>query len=188
MRSAPLMLAATAMILSGCGQQNAGGSDGSTSSAPIMRAPGSWKNSITLGEFTVPGAPPEAKKMMQGMLQSAAAIQVCVTPEYAAKVSVADQLAQGPGAKDCTYTTKDISGGKINVVAVCKSGDGKSISLNIAGTASEKKTAALVSVSDTATGGKEMKMAMQIDSEWTGECKPGQPELKAPTAPPVVAN
>jgi Protein of unknown function (DUF3617) len=182
MRLSLIFMAATILTLPACNKQPSQNGD----SEMISRAPGSWKNAITLSEFTVKGAPPEARQMMQGMMQQAAATEVCITPEYAAKVNVADQLAQGPGARNCTYQTKELSGGKINVVAVCKGNDGKEVNLVMSGTVSPKRTTAQVSVSDVTSGGKDMNMTMQVTSEWTGECKPGQPSLPVPSGAAVA--
>jgi hypothetical protein len=175
MRLSLTLAAASALFLAGCSQAGPGGSD-----APITRAAGSWKNSITINELVAPGAPPEAKQMMQSMMQAAAAVEVCITPEYTKKVTVADELANGPTARDCNFSKKDISGGNLTVEGVCKGNDGKQVSMAMNGTVSEKKTSANITVTDTATSGKEMKMAMTVVSEWTGECKPGQPNLPVP--------
>jgi Protein of unknown function (DUF3617) len=160
------------LALSGCG---GGDKSVAASSGPVKRAAGSWKNEMSITKFEVPGAPPEAKQMMEGMMKMASAIEVCLTPEQAAKDDVAAEMAKGGAAKDCQFSKKEVSGGVINVEGVCKDPSGQQVNLKVAGTAEPKKTDASIVVSgnDAKLGGA-MNMEMKVSSSWTGPCKPGQ--------------
>lgn len=165
-----------ALALAGCSKsETGGGSDGK----PVKREAGSWKNSITIDKFDMPGAPPEAKTMMQGMMQAASAVELCLSPEAAAKEDLAAAMAKGQSGKDCTYSKKDVTGGDIAVEGTCKDSTGQEVNLSITGKAEPKKTDMLINVKGKAPNGQNMDMTMHAVSEWTGACKPGQMPMTA---------
>jgi Protein of unknown function (DUF3617) len=169
MRSAILGIVAVGLSLSGCGSKEA-------ASGVVKRDAGSWKSEISINKFELPGAPPEAKQMMEGMMKMASAVEVCLTPEQAAKDDIATDMANGQAAKDCQFSKKNVSGGTIDVEGICKNGRGETVNMKIAGTVESKKTDALISVSGKSPmGAGQMNMEMKVVSTWTGACKPGQP-------------
>ncbi len=163
-------LVALGVLLAGCS------SDKGPGAAPVdgKRQAGSWKNTITLEEFAVAGAPPEMKTMMQGMMTAASKEEVCLTADQASKENLAESLAKSQASKDCTFPTKDMSGGKVNVVALCKDQSGKTLNLKMVGTSTPTTTNVKTEMTGQAPTGGEMKMVMSIASERTGDCKPGQ--------------
>ncbi len=164
----PLILG---LALSACGKS---GTATPGKDEVVKREAGSWKSDISIAKFEVPGAPPEMKKMMEGMMQAASAVELCLTPEQAAKEDMAGAMAKNNGAKDCTFAKKEITGGKIAIDAVCKDQQGQSVNMKMTGTTDPKKTQALVAVSGKTPTGADMNMEMNMTSTWTGACKPGQ--------------
>jgi Protein of unknown function (DUF3617) len=172
-----MRLALLAPVLLGLSLTACGKSDTAASAKKgevVKRDAGSWKSDITIGKFEVPGAPPEMKKMMEGMMKQASAIELCLTPDQAAKEDMAGAMAKNNGAKDCTFAKKEITGGTIAIDAVCKDPQGQSVNLKMAGTNEAKKTQALVTVGGKTPTGANMTMEMNMSSVWTGACKAGQ--------------
>ncbi len=162
-----------ALALTGCSKSESGGN------APVKREAGSWKNKITIDKFDLPGAPPEAKTMMEGMMQAASAVELCLSPEAAAKEDLAAEMSKGQAGKDCTFSKKDVNGGTIAVEGVCKDAMGQQVQLSLTGNAEPKKTDMVINIKGKGPGGQDMTMAMHAVSEWTGACKPGQPPMTA---------
>ncbi len=171
MRTALITPLILGLALSACGKSETAvvGKDG-----VVKREAGSWKSDISIAKFEVPGAPPEMKQMMEGMMKSASAVELCLTADQAAKEDMAGAMAKNNGAKDCTFSKKEITGGKIAIDAVCKDARGQSVNMKMAGTTEPKKTQALVTVAGKAPTGGDMTMEMNMTSTWTGACKPGQ--------------
>ena len=173
MRILTFSLLATGLALSGCGSKE-NGAGASSSGGSTQREAGSWKSSVTLEKFEMPGAPPEMKKMMQTMMSAAGATELCLTKEAAAKDDIASSLAKSQARDDCMFTKKDVSGGKLNVAGTCKDKAGQSITMAIAGTVSGTKTDVRMDISGSAPAGGTMNMVMNVKSERTGDCTPGQ--------------
>ena len=173
MRILTLTLIATGLALSGCGEK-AGGGGSILSDGPTQRQAGSWKSSVTLEKFEVPGAPPEMKAMMQKMMTAAGTQELCLSKEAAAKDDIAASLAKSQARDDCTFTKKEVRGGRLNVAGTCKDKAGETITMAIAGSVAATKTDVNMDISGSAPTGGTMTMVMNVKSERTGECKTGQ--------------
>ena len=171
---AVLAVAATGLLIGGCSNDKAESSD---KAETVKREAGSWKNTITLEKFDVPGAPPEMKDMMQGMMTAASKMEVCLTPEMAAKENIAESMAKSQANNDCTFSKQNIAGGKFDVAAVCKDGSGQTLNLTMVGTSTATKTDVKMTVDGKGPTGGAMNMVMAISSERTSDCKPGQPTM-----------
>jgi hypothetical protein len=168
---APIILG---LALSGCGKADEKTAEKKVSSETIKREAGSWKNDITIAKFEMPGAPPETKTMMEGLFQAASGMEVCLTPEQVAKEDMATELAKGGAAKDCTFSKKEVTGGVINIIGVCKDGSGESVDMTITGTAAPANTQANILVSGKTPTKQTFTMGINVASKRTGDCKPGQ--------------
>ena len=173
MRIPTLSLFAAGLALAGCGSKDNGGGS-ALSDGPTQRTAGSWKSSVTLEKFEVPGAPPEMKKMMQDMMSAAGTKELCLTPEAAAKDDIASSLSKSQGNDACTFSKKEVSGGRLNVAGTCTDKAGQTVTMNISGTVSATKTDVNMNISGSAPTGGTMNMVMNVKSERTGDCKPGQ--------------
>ncbi len=156
---------ASALAISACSKKE-------EPTGPVKRLAGSWKTDISISKLEAPGAPPEAKTQMEGMMKAMSAIEVCLTPAQAAKEESIESLMKGQSQQDCTFAKKEISGAAINVEGVCKQG-GQDVNMKITGTRDPKKTDAVVQISGKTPQGA-VAMDMRAVSTWTGECKPGQ--------------
>ena len=185
MRPLILALGLSSLVLTGCNKAEApagtgtGTGSATASGAAVKREPGSWKNSITLAKFDLPGAPPEMKGMMEKMMASAGGVEMCLSKEAAAKDNMAESLAKAQGSSDCTFSKRSIAGGKLDVAGTCKDRTGQTMTMAMTGTVGAKASDVNMDIKGKAPTGGEMNMVMNVKSEWTGPCKPGQPEMKS---------
>lgn len=155
-----------ALAVSGCGKsENAGGT--------VKREAGNWKTDIKLVKFEVPGMPPEMKDGMKQMMEGASGMDQCFTQEQVDKEDIAAELAKGPGNGDeCTWSKKEVGGGKIDVAGTCKA-NGQTVDMAMSGTIEAKKNDVTITTKGKIPTGGDMEMVLQMTSVHTGPCKPG---------------
>lgn len=155
-----------ALAISGCGKsENAGGT--------VKREAGNWKTDVKLVKFEVPGMPEEMKAGMTQMLEGASGMDQCFTQEQVDKEDIAAELAKGPGnGGECTWSKKDVSGGKVDVAGTCTA-NGQTVDMAMNGTIDAKKTDVTVTTKGKIPTGGDMEMIMQMTSTHTGPCLPG---------------
>ena len=151
----------TLMAVSGCGKsENAGGT--------VKREAGNWKTDVKLVKFEVPGMAPEMKTQMTQMMEGASGMDLCLTQEQADKEDVAAELAKGGG--QCTWSKKDVAGGKIDVAGTCTQ-NGQTVDMAMVGTMAAKKTDVTITTKGKMPTGGDMEMVMQMTQTHTGPCK-----------------
>lgn len=162
-----------ALATAGCSKsENAGGT--------VKREAGNWKTDVKLVKFEMPGMAPEMKEGMGKMLEGASGMDQCFTQEQVDKEDIAAELAKGPGnGSECTWTKKDVSGGKIDVAGTCKA-NGQTVEMAMAGTMEAKKTDVTITTKGKSPAGQgEMEMVLQMTSTHTGPCKDGAAATKS---------
>ena len=143
--------------------QNAGGT--------VKREAGNWKTDVKLVKFEVPGLPEGAKDAMSQQLASASGMDQCFTQEQVDKEDIASELAKGPnGGGECTWSKKDVAGGKIDVAGTCTA-NGQTVEMAMAGTMEAKKTDVTITTKGKVPTGGDMEMVMQMTQTHTGPCK-----------------
>ncbi|NIJ35819.1 hypothetical protein FHR22_000468 [Sphingopyxis panaciterrae] len=154
-----------ALAVSGCGKsENAGGT--------VKREAGNWKTDIKLVKFEVPGMPEEMKSGMKQMMEGASGMDQCFTQEQVDKEDIAAELAKGPGnGGECTWSKKNVSGGKVDVAGTCKA-NGQTVDMAMTGTIEAKKNDVTITTKGKIPTGGDMEMVMQMTSVHTGPCKP----------------
>lgn len=168
-----IAVAGVALAVSGCGKtENAGGT--------VKREAGNWKTDVKLVKFEVPGMPEEMKAGMKQMMEGASGLDQCFTQEQVDKEDIASELAKGPGnGGECTWSKKDVSGGKIDVAGTCTA-NGQTVDMAMAGTFEAKKTDVTVTTKGKAPGGgPDMEMVLQLTSTHTGPCTAGAATTKS---------
>lgn len=175
MKYLTITFALASLALNACSSKEEGAA---SSDGPVKREAGSWKNDIKLVRFDLPGAPPEIKTMMEKMMAAAGGVEVCLTKEAAAKDDMAQSLAKAQGSSDCTFSKSSIAGGKLDVSGTCKDRTGQTMTMAMTGSVGPKASDIVMDIKGKAPTGGEMNMVMNVKSAWTGECKPGQPEMK----------
>lgn len=154
-----------ALAVSGCGKSEK--ADG-----PVKREAGNWKTDIKLVKFEMPGMPEEMKAGMKQMMEGASGIDTCFTQEQVDKEDIAAELAKSPGnGGECTWSKKEVSGGKIDVVGTCTA-NGQTVDMAMNGTMEAKKTDVTVTTKGKVPTG-DMEMIMQMTATHTGPCKTG---------------
>ncbi|ALJ12233.1 DUF3617 domain-containing protein [Sphingopyxis macrogoltabida] len=154
-----------ALAVSGCGKsENAGGT--------VKREAGNWKTDIKLVKFEVPGMPEEMKSGMKQMMEGASGMDQCFTQEQVDKEDIAAELAKGPGnGGECTWSKKEVGGGKIDVAGTCKA-NGQTVDMAMNGTIEAKKNDVTITTKGKVPTGGDMEMVLQMTSVHTGPCKP----------------
>ncbi|WP_054588567.1 DUF3617 domain-containing protein [Sphingopyxis macrogoltabida] len=154
-----------ALAVSGCGKsENAGGT--------VKREAGNWKTDIKLVKFDVPGMPEEMKAGMKQMMEGASGMDQCFTQEQVDKEDIAAELAKGPGnGGECTWSKKEVGGGKIDVAGTCKA-NGQTVDMAMNGTIEAKKNDVTITTKGKVPTGGDMEMVLQMTSVHTGPCKP----------------
>ncbi len=152
------------IAVSGCGKSE-------NASGPVKREAGNWKTDVKLVKFEVPGMPAEMKDGMAKMMEGASGMEQCFTQEQVDKEDIAAELAKGPGnGGECTWSKKDIAGGKIDIAGTCKA-NGQTVDMTMAGTMEAKKSDVTITTKGKVPTGGDMEMVMQMTSSHTGPCK-----------------
>ncbi len=135
--------------------------------------PGNWKQTATIKDITVPGAPPQVVAALKGMVGQTKTEENCMSAAEA-KAGV-KAMAQGmqKGAGQCTSDGFTSGGGKMAGKITCKTGAGGDAVMTINGTYDPKKldmTADMETANPAMPGGKAI-IHMQMVAEHVGECK-----------------
>lgn len=157
-------------LLAGCStsQPDNSAADG----GPVRREPGLWRTDLKISKIEIPGAPKETVDAMTAMGSELSGVEVCLTPEDAAKEDFGTAFAKAPGNKDeCSFTKKDVAGGKLDLVMVCNlAGAKKPTTVAMTGTITPKR----VDIRQTTQGemqGFPLTMELQATNTLVGPCK-----------------
>lgn len=137
-------------------------------------SPGQYRQTVEITRMEVPGMPPEAAEQMKTMMQKAQAREFCLTREDSEKGF--RDMFKDMGKRDgqCTWSRFDANGGRLDAEMNCKSPQGGTGVIKLAGTVSE--TGSDVTMSMDTSGAKQpmgnMKMTMHMTSQRLGDCKP----------------
>lgn len=147
--------------------------------AAIKLQPGQWQTTATIGELSMPGAPPEVQAAIGKSVARTNTVADCVTPEEAANPS-AQMLTGGQGGQ-CRYENFSMNGGRMNAVMIC-SQPGQPGEMRATLTGSYAPTQytmdmamkmALPGIATGATGEQGMSMTARIAGKRLGECAAG---------------
>ena len=144
-----------------------------TASGPVKREAGNWKTDIKLVKLDIPGLNDQMKDGMSKMLEGASGMDVCLTKEQADKEDIAADMSKNASSgANCTFTKKEVNGGKIDVAGTCKTPQGQTMDIAMNGTLEAKKVDMQVTTKGPMpTGTGNMEMVMQMTSTNTGACK-----------------
>lgn len=164
------LIAGVALLaLAGC---NKSAEPAKTESEALKREPGAWKTDMKLVKLDMPGAPAELKDAMTAMMGQLKGVETCLTPEQAAQEDIAKSLANAPGEKgECSFTKKDIAGGKMDVAMVCTDPATKQqMNMTMTGNVAPKEATVHLTVSGK-QGELPLTMELEAKNVWTGPCK-----------------
>lgn len=131
--------------------------------------PGQWRAQITIEQFDIPGAPPEAATAMRGMTGKPQVHESCLTPEQARRPK--EDFFAGAG-KNCRYHHFDMSGGKIDAMMNC-TGEGMAQTMTMKGTYGPddyQMQMAMKADAPAAGPAGEMTMKMRVEARRIGDC------------------
>ncbi len=165
----PVIAALILFALAGCSKSE----DAKKADAgPVKREPGAWKSDLKLVRLDMPGAPKEVVDGVAAMMGRLKGLESCLTPEQAAKEDMATALAKPPGDKGlCSFSKKDLSGGKVDVVMVCTDEASKeAMTISTNGTLSAKSSNVRMTM-EGKQNGMPMTLELEATNTWTGPCK-----------------
>ncbi len=176
-----LATALLALTLAGCSDNPDADGDGKISmdeaadsmeknGGSIRPDPGLYRGTTELVNLEAPGAPPEAKKMLEAMLGGEPQVmEFCLTKEEADKGF--ERMAKGSQGDDCSFEKFNVSGGDIDAVMTCKGqGDGDArMVLKGKGTSTSSEMTMVIDAKGP--DGQAMKMTMKTSQERIGDCK-----------------
>ena len=135
-------------------------------SGAVRPQPGQYRASVELLEFDAPGAPPNAKEMMQGMFQRT--FEYCLTPEEAEKGF--EEMAKTSQNGDCSFETFEADGNDMDAVMVCSGTGMGEMRVTLDGTGNETSSEMTMSMQGDFAGQGEGSMTMQTKHERIGDC------------------
>lgn len=133
--------------------------------------PGSWKSTMTMTKFDIPGAPPAVAQNAKAMLGKGQSTDTCVTPAMA-KAGVRD-MSSSMQQGECKMEDYKQSGGKMSGTMLCKGSAMGDTSMKMEGTYAPEKVAMTLSgeIAEPRLPGGKANIEMTISSERTGDCK-----------------
>lgn len=139
----------------------------SVSAAGMKFNPGRWETTVEMTKFDIgKELPPQAKDMMKAMMGKTRNLATCLTREKAEKP---DPEFFGKPGEGCTYDHFTMGDGKIDSKMVCKSSDGGSMTMTMAGHYTAESYDMKVS-STGEQGGMPVTMDLSMASKRTGAC------------------
>lgn len=174
---------AAAALLAGCGGKDDAGAPKSQEevkqeAAQLERPePGEYRQVIEITKLEVPGMPAQAAQQMKAAMQSAKETTFCLTPADAEK-GFRDMFKDIGRGKECSYSTFDVSGGRITAQMDCKAEPGSaeqgSMTMKLAGTVTSQGSDVTVDMDMKGQPAPmpSMTMAMHLTTKRLGECTP----------------
>ena len=160
MHTKTMAAAAAAILLAGCAKPG----------PPPKPQPGSWSMKMDLVDVQGPDAD-KVKAMMGPMFASMANMSICITPEASAKSDPAKGITNGNG--DCKFDKQDVSSAGIHLSGVCtKNGVQSKVSADGTLTATSQDMT-MKTETTSPMGGGALTMQIRVQSQRTGDCKPG---------------
>ena len=135
-------------------------------SGAVKPQPGQYRASVELVDFQVPGAPPNAKDMMQGMFQRS--FEYCLTPEDAENGF--EEMARSSQDGDCSFESFEANGNDIDAVMVCSGTGMGNMRVTLDGSGSETSSVMTMSMQGNMGGQGEGSMTMRTRHERIGDC------------------
>ena len=182
MRRTLATLAAAVALLGGCNQ---GPSVSLTNASPeevaakakeagvttVTFHPGQWEIKSEITAFEMPGAPPEAAKLMEGIARSVPTVKTCMTPEQAKRPDAG--MFGGKQDGKCTYNKFELSNGHIAIEMTCNGAADGSMHMTTNGDFSSDSYATESEVNAQGPHGQGMHMKVKASGRRVGDCPAG---------------
>lgn len=139
----------------------------SVKAAGMTFNPGRWETTVEMTKFDIgKELPPQARDMMKAMMGKTRNIATCLSKEKAEKP---DPQFFGKPGEGCTYDHFTMGDGKIDSKMVCKSPEGGSMTMTMAGHYTAESYDMKVSSSGE-QGGMPVSMDLAMTAKRTGAC------------------
>lgn len=165
------------LALAACGQSGSDGTGGTAASVDPAKAaaeiafqfqPGKYRTTVDFGKVEIPGMPSAMAEQMKAMMTQKTSSDYCVSPEQAA--SGMEVMKEQMGKGQCQFEKFAASGGKVDSVFTCQTGQGMSLRSASQGTYSPTGSKVAVTSDMTIPGGKSMHIEQTVTMERIGEC------------------
>lgn len=163
------------LLVAGCKQGDSGPKSMEEAKAEAQKLdrprPGQYKQTVSITQFEIPGAPPQAQEQLKQAMARQNEIDFCLTEEMAAK-GFRDMFQEVGKNGECKYDRFDVSGGKLDAELNCEApGKGKA-HIVLSGKVTPEGSDVTVTVDQdhpTDPMGKA-KIGMRMTSQRMGDC------------------
>lgn len=172
-----LPLVAITLGLSACGSadEEAGSGEGISIEEAAERAkdsgvkpqPGQYRVTMEVLEVDIPGAPPEAVKMMRDMM-GGQSHEYCLTQEDVDKGF--EEMARQSQDGECSFERFDMDGGDLDAKMVCTQAGQGSVTMTLTGTGSATRSDMDMLMEGNMTGMGKSTIHMKAKHERIGDC------------------
>lgn len=137
--------------------------------ADRLITPGKWQTRVTVQDMTIPGMPPAMQGRMKQMLaqQQNIVSESCLTPEDAKRPD--GKFFTGKESRNCRYERFTMSGGKLDAVMRCDSGQGGAMVMTMNGTYTPTESTTNMDMEVSGPEGM-MKMKALTENKRIGDC------------------
>ncbi len=132
---------------------------------------GRWEQTVALEEFDMPGAPPQAREMLEKAFASKGAQASCVSQEQLDQ-SIEQRAQDAMQGQNCAMEGFDNELGKISGTMNCSTGAGASSEVKIVGNydAENLDMSLDMNMKDPSIQGGEGRMKLRLTSRRLGDC------------------
>lgn len=136
----------------------------------VKMLPGKWQTTVEIVKFDIPGAPPEAKQMMQGAM-AANTVEACVTQAEVDKGP--NDFFKNMQDGNCSFSRFNVAGGTVDAAMSCTGSKmGGEVNATMNGVMTPESSA--VKVNSVITGsqmpGGKIEMETKVTSKRVGDC------------------
>ena len=131
--------------------------------------PGKWQTRVTVKDMTIPGMPPSMQAQMKEVLAQRQNVvsESCLTAEEAGRPG--GEFFTGKESGNCRYDRFTMSGGKVDAVMRCQSGQSGSMVMTLDGTYTPTESTANVDMEVSGPDGA-MKIRAVTENRRIGDC------------------
>lgn len=168
--------ALVAVLLAGCSKQADTGpksmEEAKAEAEKLDRpSPGQYSQTITITQFELPGAPPQAAEQIKKAMQQQQQGSFCLT-EKMANEGYREMFSEFSKSGECKYQRFDVSGGRLDAVLDCQGADQGKAHIVLAGKVGSEGSDVTVNIDqdNPANPLGKAKIGMHLVSQRTGEC------------------
>lgn len=130
--------------------------------------PGKYRTTIDIAKFEMPGVPAQAAEQMKAMMTRKTSSEYCLSPEQAKRGM--DVMKEQMGKGQCKFEKFDASGGTVESVFTCNSGQGMALKSTSRGTYDSTGSKVDVVADMSIPGGRSLHLEQTVTMVRIGDC------------------